>query len=513
MTQARLAFVAVNPEGGSLAGAMLHAVVVGDTDLAPRVEVHQYGLDLDTLRHPHYDMMGVVTGIVEENPDFVGLSCWCWNYDLMVEIAALFARLRPNVPLVVGGGEIHAEASHLIEAFPEGTWVVQGEGERPLCALLARWLDGENDDRLPAGVGRLTGGRVLWSDEASRPLEGYEIPSPYLLDTLRLGDTKWMPGYASYRGCTFACSYCQWGDGRGTRAIPIDRVLRELEILGNMGFEHVWIVDTIFGRDWDRDSRIVDALAAWPQDVHVSFELHPSFVSERLVESLARLNLRWVALGVQTFTPKALLASGRGRSPKPIWRAVGLLYKGLPEPHRIHIDLIFGLPEDSVEAVLSAMDAFKDRYPLATFYCSLLQVLPGTPLWRKAVRENWVCATPRQGHELVSRRGMGVAQTRRVKRIVLGVDFLQHSEARMWQVALLERRPALCYSALAEIAGQVCEAHAIAWHSKDDREFFFDSLHKRDPTLFSRIKSDIEAALNAHVAPGPTVAREMARAT
>lgn len=490
----RLVLCAINPEGGSMANAMLSAALAQHRDLRERVEVHQLYYMVDEVRQPHYDITGIVAEILSHAPNVVGLSCWCWNHDLMVEIATILSGLKTDIRLIIGGGEIQPAAEELITPFPPHTWFVRGEGERPLQDMLLGWLDQGPESPLPAGVGRLVGGRVVWSDRPIAAIAGEEIPSPYEYGTLQLGGTEWMPGYASYRGCVFECSYCQWGDSHGIRTIPIERVLRELDYLGRQNYRHVWIVDTIFGQDWNRDACIIDTLAAWPERTQVSFETHPAFVTPKLVSNLARVNLRWIALGVQSLTPKALKASGRGRSVATIKRALELLYAGLPNPRCIHVDMIMGMPEDSIEAVISSMDQIKAHYPKVKFYASLLQVLPGTRLWCQARREGWICASPQRGHELISSPWLRFNETQTIKKLVLGIDFIQHHVSIGWQEALLKHYH-LAFSQLAEIAGKVCAEQGMAWHTKDCREFFLDNQNRENPSLFPSLHGRIEEAV------------------
>src|SRR5689334_18836588 len=79
----------------------------------------------DTARH-----------ILEGRPDMVGLTTMCHSYPQTLGIAEAIHRLRPEIPIVLGGPQATAVDESTVEAFPSVTAVVRGEAESSFLPLM-----------------------------------------------------------------------------------------------------------------------------------------------------------------------------------------------------------------------------------------------------------------------------------------------------------------------------------------------------------------------------------------
>ena len=55
----------------------------------------------------------LVAELKRDLPDIIGLSCYCWNQELVLHIAKKVKALNPNVLVVLGGSNIGAESGYL----------------------------------------------------------------------------------------------------------------------------------------------------------------------------------------------------------------------------------------------------------------------------------------------------------------------------------------------------------------------------------------------------------------
>jgi ribosomal peptide maturation radical SAM protein 1 len=82
--------------------------------------------------------------------DLVGISVCLAQLTASLYLVRQLKRRSPHVPVVIGGSSVCGELGlSLLRAFPEVDMVVDGEGERPLAALVAQMMDGPTKARKP----------------------------------------------------------------------------------------------------------------------------------------------------------------------------------------------------------------------------------------------------------------------------------------------------------------------------------------------------------------------------
>src|SRR5476651_809665 len=79
----------------------------------------------------------LVTALAEREPWMVGFTCYLWNIERTLWIAQELKRLCPWVHIVLGGPEITADNSWVLES-PAYDFAVIGEGEQTFAQLLWR---------------------------------------------------------------------------------------------------------------------------------------------------------------------------------------------------------------------------------------------------------------------------------------------------------------------------------------------------------------------------------------
>jgi len=415
-----------------------------------------------------------------------------------VELCRIVSRAGPSVRLVIGGSDIHPDNADALSTFPVGTYFVFGEGEATFTELLYLFSIAREEPLLK-GTARNTEHGLRIHPEKPDLLAAEAIPSPILDGVLKYDHMSWFPAFPSVRGCPYSCSYCRWGDGGAVRVFPIARILKELQALSKAPLDHIWITDPIFGCDVSRDLHLIEALRQWPRPAQFSFELHPKHISPAICQALAQLPLRWLAVGVQSVSPTALRRCGRDPSAENALESLQMLYSALPDPSVIHIDLILGLPGDDPERALVSLDFLKRRFPKACFYLSLLHVLPGARIWPESKSESWLCQQARYDYELIAREGLDLDHTTLLKRIILGVDFLQHPQNRAWANRAWMHAE-VGFSVLAYNTGTVLARKNLHRHQTYNRQFYFDRTFESSPGLLTHLRDEIELSLGqAHM--------------
>ena len=161
--------------------------------------------------------------------------------------------------------------------------------------------------------------------------------------------------------CAQLCNYCGCYTKAVRRRDPIDdyaeRLLEELTLLGpHIGgrkLAHLhWGGGTpsILGSNWiagihTKLGEIFDSTGACEHAI----ELDPRHVSRELVESLAGIGVNRASLGAQDFTASVQRAIGRIQPFEMVGRSIAALRNAGIE--RINLDLMYGLPRQSVEDI------------------------------------------------------------------------------------------------------------------------------------------------------------------
>ncbi|MDJ1158035.1 oxygen-independent coproporphyrinogen III oxidase [Chelatococcus sp. SYSU_G07232] len=124
----------------------------------------------------------------------------------------------------------------------------------------------------------------------------------------------------------FAVSHIHWGGGTPTILAPED-LLRVTEALRS----HFSVRD----------------------DAETAIEIDPRTLAAEHVPALAAMGVTRASLGVQDFDPKVQRAIGRTQSYAQTARAAGWL--GLAGARSLNLDLIYGLPHQTVESVVASV--------------------------------------------------------------------------------------------------------------------------------------------------------------
>jgi radical SAM superfamily enzyme YgiQ (UPF0313 family) len=474
--------VALNPGRYSLALGYLEANLKQAKQLAGQIDVHSIVVNLDDARVCGFDFTAFLHRITRNRPRILAFSVFLWNDHIVREAARLVARLFPEITIVLGGPQFGHYCS-VWDGYPETAIIVIGEGESPLTEIVECVLQDEPFDRVEGiafkqdGAWRISDGRA--------PQDLAQIASPILEGTLTYPDGDWLPSYSISRGCQYRCSYCRWGDGLGIRFFPMDRVEQELEILSRAPFERVWFTDCLFGADEERYVWLLQKLARWPGSPAFGFETRAELLTPRLIAAFSRVKLDFLAIGIQTLDPKVLANIDRRHNEQRVFDAIDRLLPAIRQKSRIHLDVILGLPGDSVEGVKRTIDTLHARYPEASFFAELLKVLPGTELWETATTHGWVRHGSTQLYDLVQTDSFTLGEVMELKMLGLGLGLLQHPRVRPHARRVSD---GVAYSDLALAAGAYLSERGLgAQHEFEGRDWLSTRVAKRTRRMLREI--------------------------
>ena len=358
--------------------------------------------DSDTVEIGEYtinnQMEDILEGIYKAKPDVLMFSCYIWNIAFVEELAEEFHKLRPEVPVWVGGPEVSYETESFLREHPQITGVMIGEGEKTFCEL-AEYYAGESrrdkekqkiQETQRTGEGKST-------EERSKPGEipgiayrnGDEIIFTAPREMLDLSDIPFCYDkagdfknriiyYESSRGCPFSCSYCLSSVDKRLRFRNLDLVKKELAFFLEQKVPQVKFVDRTFNCKKDHAMAIWKFIAEHDNGVtNFHFEIAADLITEEELELLNTLRpgLVQLEIGVQSTNPQTIEAIHRKMDFGKVTEIVNRIAKGR-NIHQ-HLDLIAGLP---YEDYASFRRSFADVYALRPQQLQLgfLKVLRGS---------------------------------------------------------------------------------------------------------------------------------------
>jgi radical SAM superfamily enzyme YgiQ (UPF0313 family) len=335
----------------------------------------------------------LVEAILARDPHLVGFTCYLWNIDRTLWIAERLKARRPELILLVGGPEITADNNWTLN-HPAVDYAAIGEGEQTFVELL---------NALDAGVPLAASPPVLHQigtladkpvapDQAiagihtrgmttippfRKPLPHLnDISSPYLAGILDAADEK-MLLLETIRGCIYKCKFCYYPKSYDDLYyVAEEKIVANLRHARERGATEVVLLDPTLnqGRNFDQ---FVQLLARENPDKQFTYfgELRAEGIKETTAKLLREANFSDVEIGLQSIDPLAMDLMDRKNNLKAFERGVrSLLDVGI----RVKVDLIIGLPGDTMESVRRGLDYLHTNRFFSEIQVFNLAILPGT---------------------------------------------------------------------------------------------------------------------------------------
>ncbi|CAK8721446.1 Radical SAM core domain-containing protein [Candidatus Electronema halotolerans] len=309
-----------------------------------------------TINDPYYPTLLRISG---PEAQAVLFSVYVWNHAYISRLINDLARLRPALPVILGGPQAEA-----MENLP------------PNCTVFVGEIEGAGDDffhDLQAGTLK-----PVYNAQPSR-----SFPSPYQPEDFTSYLQNRQVYYESSRGCPFSCSYCLSSISKGVRHKPLEVVKEELRRLIAAKPLIIKLIDRTFNDSPERALAIWRFLLEEADGVRFHFEIAPDRFTEAMFALLAQTpcGLFQFEIGIQSCNEQTLAAVRRrmdaAQAEANIRRLVAL------DTIHIHADLILGLP---FETAASFFDSFNRVFRSRPHHIQLglLKVLPGTEMRQRA---------------------------------------------------------------------------------------------------------------------------------
>ncbi len=287
----------------------------------------------------------ILKRILDSDADLVAFSTYIWNVGLVLSISKKLKE-KTGVKVLLGGPEVSYNAREILEGSPFVDFVISGDGEVPF----ARLCGGETLSDID-GLCYRNGDEIVIKEPF---VMSEEPPNPYTREYLDA-----LNGRIAYletsRGCPYHCAFCLSGRCGGVRFFDIERAKKDIITLASSGAKTIKFIDRTFNADRKRARELFEFIISSygdkiPQNVCFHFEIEGDILDDDTISILSKapVGLIQMEIGLQSFNAETLNAIDRKTNLDKLCENVKKLL--LPQNIHIHIDLIAGLPCETLES-------------------------------------------------------------------------------------------------------------------------------------------------------------------
>lgn len=316
--------------------------------------------------------------LLQHNPNIIGFSCYIWNIDIILKIAKLVKKDKPNVTIILGGPEVsESYAKIIIKDYID--FIIKYDGEESLLHLLKAIVENEDVSKIK-GICYRSKNKIIDNPNQSVDLE--KIPSPYYEELIKLNNPNIRTTIETTRGCPFKCGYCTYSLSHPkVQYFPLNKVYEEIKFILKKSVIKMGITDDNFNINEQRAKKILKQIIKYNRNtlIVLFINAYALRLSEEFVDLLKKANV-WAEIGVQTVNKDTLKISKRFSGFELLESNLKLLEK---KKVNYNLHFIIGLPGDTYTDIKRSIDWAYSVYPNSIFLYPLL-VFPGTFFYNHA---------------------------------------------------------------------------------------------------------------------------------
>ena len=414
----------------------------------------------------------ILEKIYRQKPDVLLFSCYIWNIEYVKELVSEFHKLRPEVPIWVGGPEVSFETERFLRENPAVTGIMMGEGERTLTELCDYFEQFEQDIqfttknreevqtelvRAHAENEKRTGDLSEIKEKMLEKIDGISyrrsdgtvaiqplrslLPMdelPFCYANLKDFEHR-IIYYESSRGCPFSCSYCLSSVDKKLRFRSLPLVYRELQFFIDAKVPQVKFVDRTFNCQHEHAMGIWKYIKEHDNGItNFHFEISADLLREDELELISdmRPGLIQLEIGVQSTNGDTIREIHRTMRLEEVYRAVNRVKAG-KNIHQ-HLDLIAGLPFEDYQRF---QQSFNDIYALHPQQLQLgfLKVLKGSYMYEHA-QEYGLVYRSRPPYEVMSSKWVSYDEMLEIRLVEEMLELHYNSGQFLTYLAVLEQK-------------------------------------------------------------------------
>lgn len=280
----------------------------------------------------------VAENLLINEPDIIGIGTYIWNASHVAELIHIIKKVSPNTKIILGGPEVSYQPFRV--NFDDADFIIQGEGDLAFYELCQNIM-----------YKRTLHDKII--KMSIPPLKQLSLPYQYYTDD----DIKNRYIYVEVsRGCPFECEFCLSSMDERVRAFDLDKVLEEFQKLWDRGARNFKFVDRTFNLNMKTANKILDFFLEKEPPYFAHFEVIPDHFPDSIKKKIALFpdGALQLEIGIQTLNP--VIAKNVSRVLKLDKIEENVSYLENHTKAHIHLDLIVGLPGESLESFGANLD-------------------------------------------------------------------------------------------------------------------------------------------------------------
>lgn len=326
--------------------------------------LHELQKDTQILEFSINDALQTVAEkLLTNKPQVLALGVYIWNVRETAELIHILKKVSPETLIILGGPEVSYLPFRV--NLDKADYIVQGEGEVSFYELCKSIKNGISPQEK---IIKMT----------SPNLKDLVLPYQFYTDE----DIQNRYIYVEIsRGCPFECEFCLSSMDEKVRAFNLDDVLEEFTKLWHRGARNFKFVDRTFNLNIKSAKRILDFFLEKEETYFAHFEVIPDHFPESLREKIKQFppGALQLEIGIQTLNLEVANNISRQLKLDKIQENISFL-ENETDAH-IHLDLIVGLPGESLESFGENLDALV-KLSSCEIQIGILKKLSGTHIDR-----------------------------------------------------------------------------------------------------------------------------------
>lgn len=344
-----------------------------------------------TISEPVFDILKDITA---SGAKLIMFSVYIWNCQIVYQLIAELKKLLPDCVIGAGGPEVSYNTDAVFKKVPELDFICSGEGEETLLKIVRDYYDGKISQLHSEDSSER---KVFYPEKLLQTLDSLPFPYPELKASSENEAVDfWGPKadsanrifyYESSRGCPFSCSYCLSSLDKTVRFKSLNLVFDDLSVFLEKQVSLVKFVDRTFNINEKRYLKIWEFIRDnYNGKTCFHFEIAAEALSDTAISVLQTMPAGSVQLeiGIQTINPASLKAIGRNSDAEML----AAIIRKIPKFIHRHVDLIAGLPEDSLETFAESFN-YAISLDADMLQLGFLKILAGTKMQVYADSHNY----------------------------------------------------------------------------------------------------------------------------
>jgi len=304
-------------------------------------------------------------------PNIIGIGVYIWNVSFVSELIHTIKKVSPQTTIILGGPEVTHKPFRV--KLDDADFIIQGEGDLAFYELCKNIISN-------------TPSKEKTIEMSIPSLKELKLPYRYYTDEDI--QNRYIYVEAS-RGCPFECEFCLSSMDERVRTFDIDKLLEEFELLWQRGARNFKFIDRTFNLNIKTASRLLDFFLQKEMPYFAHFEVVPDHFPASLKEKIASFEhgALQLEIGIQTLNPQIAKNISRNLNLEKIKQNISFL-ENETDAH-IHLDLIVGLPGESLESFGKNLDELV-ALSSCEIQIGILKKLSGTHINRHDVEHGMI---------------------------------------------------------------------------------------------------------------------------